>query len=107
MGRYEEQDNIHSCTPETLFYKVSLIYELAQLLMENQMHRAAFRIADQALRDIDAFKSSTGQMISTYLNLLQIKAESQWQLRESVCSTCFIKKRKGANNMNVRTLKII
>ncbi|KAG1169187.1 hypothetical protein G6F70_008620 [Rhizopus microsporus] len=83
MGRYEEQDNIHSCTPETLFYKVSLIYELAQLLMENQMHRAAFRIADQALRDIDAFKSSTGQMISTYLNLLQIKAESQWQLRES------------------------
>ncbi|ORE03139.1 hypothetical protein BCV72DRAFT_252043 [Rhizopus microsporus var. microsporus] len=80
MGRYEEQDSIHSLTLEALLYKVSLMYELAQLLMENQMYRAAFRIADQALRYIDDSKASTSQMISTYLNLLQIKAESQWQL---------------------------
>ncbi|KAG0792046.1 hypothetical protein G6F16_004657 [Rhizopus arrhizus] len=84
---YEQKSKNGTHTLENACQKAVLLHELAMIQLDNQMYRVAIKSADEGLYNLNNFKHSTISIIHLYIKLLEVKSESQWQLRENNIET--------------------
>lgn len=97
---YEQKSKNGTHTLENACQKAVLLHELAMIQLDNQMYRVAIKSADEGLHNLNNFKHSTISIIHLYIKLLEVKSESQWQLRENVKLVYIIEVKAVTNSQN-------
>ncbi|KAI9248759.1 hypothetical protein BY458DRAFT_550844 [Sporodiniella umbellata] len=87
ISRYKEKSQSNINTLNSTIEKVALLQELTVIQMDNQMLRAAVKSADRGLQDLKHCYNSSSQTAILYLELLELKLDALWQLRESNIET--------------------